>query len=451
MDKILKELSNELVNNVMYMLNGNRSSVLSSKKLLEEYFNILESKLLEQLNFRYDNYIYFQKNKLVNINKTIKKVETLVCRKYLPKADIKDTLKYLKTFEKYLENHKDIEFPYHKYIDITELPQSKLENLTKEVTEFLYNEITLSKILTPYFYSMVHLKYDARLYNSYDKVVQCYLKSLNIEDNSIFEFKRENLISIKILQEDRVFKNTQLCLLSKLLETINLELFGYKDNNFSKNDILKECGYIDILFNSNDIITIKKITCIIPLIIDRDTIVKENSYPKDFISKYQNGTKYYVDNNWYYKLKYYDIVKTRIIRSQYYYCSNNYKYNKYCYNYFKENNQNEYNLYNWNWLSALINCKEELLPKYHKIKDINLFKTKKTIFRYIDKLIILTNSNYKRVDSKKYPFGIPVKILDIFCIMINKYNDYIHYKDDSLNDILEDAKKVFTMMKVFEN
>lgn len=69
----------------------------------------------------------------------------------------------------------------------------------------------------------------------------------------------------------------------------------------------------------------------------------------------------------------------------------------------------------------------------------------------IDKLIILTNSNYKRVDSKKYPFGIPVKILDIFCIMINKYNDYIHYKDDSLNDILEDAKKVFTMMKVFEN
>lgn len=55
------------------------------------------------------------------------------------------------------------------------------------------------------------------------------------------------------------------------------------------------------------------------------------------------------------------------------------------------------------------------------------------------------------MDSKKYPFGIPVKILDIFCIMINKYNDYIHYKDDSLNDILEDAKKVFTMMKVFEN
>lgn len=102
MDKILKELSNKLVNNVMYMLNGNRSSVLSSKKLLEEYFNILESKLLEQLNFRYDNYIYFQKNKLVNINKTIKKVETLVCRKCLLKADIKDTLKYLKTFEKYL-------------------------------------------------------------------------------------------------------------------------------------------------------------------------------------------------------------------------------------------------------------------------------------------------------------------------------------------------------------
>ena len=182
-----------------------------------------------------------------------------------------------------------------------------------------------------------------------------YLKSLNIEDNSIFEFKRENLISLKILKEDRIFKNTQLCLLSRLLETINLELFGYKDNNFSKNDILKKCGYIDILFNSNDIITIKKITCIIPLIIDRDTIVKENSYPKDFVSKYQNNTKYYVDNNWYYKLKYYNIVKTRIIRSQYYYCSNNYKYNKYCYNYFKENNQNEYNLYNWNWLSALIN------------------------------------------------------------------------------------------------
>ena len=100
MDKILKELSNELVNNVIYMLNGNRSSVLSSKELLEEYFNILESKLFEQLNFRYDNYIYFQKNKLVNINKTIKKVETLVCRKCLPKADIKDTLKYLKNFEK---------------------------------------------------------------------------------------------------------------------------------------------------------------------------------------------------------------------------------------------------------------------------------------------------------------------------------------------------------------
>lgn len=112
-----------------------------------------------------------------------------------------------------------------------------------------------------------------------------YLKSLNIEDNSIFEFKRENLISLKILKEDRIFKNTQLCLLSRRLETINLELFGYKDNNFSKNDILKECGYIDILFNSNDIITIKKITCIIPLIIDRDTIVKENFYPKDFISK----------------------------------------------------------------------------------------------------------------------------------------------------------------------
>ena len=37
MDKILKELSNELVNNVIYMLNGNRSSVLSSKELLEEY------------------------------------------------------------------------------------------------------------------------------------------------------------------------------------------------------------------------------------------------------------------------------------------------------------------------------------------------------------------------------------------------------------------------------
>ena len=109
MDKILKELSNKLINNVMYMLNGNRSSGLSSKKLLE------------QLNFRYDNYIYFQKNKLVNINKTIKKVETLVCRKCLLKADIKDTLKYLKTFEKYLENHKDIEFPCHKYIDITEL------------------------------------------------------------------------------------------------------------------------------------------------------------------------------------------------------------------------------------------------------------------------------------------------------------------------------------------
>lgn len=126
-------------------------------------------------------------------------METLVCKKCLPKADIKDTLKYLKTFEKYLENYKDIEFLCHKYIDITELPQSKLENLTKEVTEFLYNEITLSKILTPYFYSIVHFKYDARLYNSYDKVVQCHLKSLNIEDNSMIIQLASTFANIHIL------------------------------------------------------------------------------------------------------------------------------------------------------------------------------------------------------------------------------------------------------------
>lgn len=461
-----------LIDNTINKLNGiipKDRNFGNSRTLIRNGYNMIQLNLI-RLNldiFNVNNCdVYWTKCKLINADNVANKVEELICKEVLTPTDSRNNPKYLKDFEKFYTtktlfaqwfndynkhnyNDKFIKFAKNSYNHIIAM---NLDYLIDKVNQLLNEEISLSKILTPYFYSMVHFKYDDELYQVFDEIVEYYLKELNIDNNQI------DIECISSIPVDRTFKKHQLCELNKLLDTVNFNLFGYDNNNFIKNRWISNIIDDDNFFNLEDIISIEKITRIVPIIIDRDSNVKKEYFVEDKLKYYKNNQIYYYNNKWYYKLRYYDIVESRIIKSQYYYYGNEYKYNQYCYNYFllDKNNTNLNNFYNLSCLYKIIDSKDFLLPKDDAHSDC---KSNKTILRTIDKLIKLTEFNYKRSSDKKNPFGIPIKILEEFHYLIDDYSNYLNNnkyiskakKTPISVDIIEQAKKVFAIIILFQS
>jgi hypothetical protein len=256
---------------------------------------------------------------------------------------------------------------------------------------------------------------------------------------------------------DDKFKKHYLFELNRLLDTINFELFGYDGRTFQKNAWYENTIGDKILFTRDDLITIKKIVGIIPIVIERDASVSQEDDVAQYIHRYMDNEIYYHKNNWYYKTKDHDRVKNRIIKSQYYFYGSSYKHNQYALNYFKYISKSE----------TKGNLDSELVFKLIKSliyleylnpapNDKYESKSNKDTLRRIDELIALTGYRYRRKDNKRVPFGIPVKTLEEFSWL---FQDYCMHREGTKrtttklppSEMVELDKKVFAIVILFQS
>lgn len=331
MNDILKKLSIVIVNNTIRRLNNNFDNKINlynpkfynSRTLIKDCFNILIVNQFDGIDLKdvfHNNKcnIYTTKCKLIDSNKICIKIEKHISVRlgyyYYNEKVLKE--KYYSTntiFSNWINTHniKEYSSALNEYATKCYGNLRDLKGLINEIYQLLKSEITLDKILTPYYYSMVHHSYDSELYSVFHEVVEHYLKDSNINNSNDF------MTCLKTTPEkvENEFKANYRYLLDDLLDEINMDLFGYDANTkiFNKNNWVsfdKSKSKKDT-FTSCNLITIKKISTYIPFILEkniRDCTTIKRMYQFDIGS----GIKYYP------KTKYRDITKSRIIKRQLY-------------------------------------------------------------------------------------------------------------------------------------